>query len=280
MNKLIVIISLLAFSIISCDQKKSTTETINHPENIKSDSIKPIIEKSEKNIISNPLIGNWILNGYIDSILKNRMIFKYSMSIASTAYLIKFNDHDTCKMIGYHENADLPFMDKLNSIYKFGYDTTQYWIIKLIDENRISVNEFVDSTYFKSFRADPTTYYYYKSEESAKINIHEYFTNEIFVGKYKNIDNNDIVIFSPDSKIKGFDFANEFEIIVNFGEYSPASCDVIRLSKKDNLTNEDYYHWKFISDTLLIFGMDGDYDSESGFYKAEIDKLKYKLVKD
>lgn len=273
MRHIYYLILILVFS--SCNFQAKNHSEIKSSDEVSKD-VDSVKHKSKDNY---GLKGEWILSSYIDSVIINKAIYKFSNGFASTAYLIKF-DEDTCRLFGFHENADLPLIDKTDSSYSFGYSLDQYWIIKQIDSNTLSVKEYIDTNQFKSYKPDNKEYQYKKNDTQLPIDdIKEYFIDKLFKGKYENLSNGSIVEFSNNNQINNLDSIKYYNLIIDFWDYSPGNYDVIILSKSKNNDIKDMYHWYFNGDTLNILNLVGNYDDESGFYQAEPNKVVYKLKK-
>ena len=220
--------------------------------------------------------GVWNLTYYFDSCLQRKELYNYSLSAASYACQIIFDNNDSCLFNGYHESQYLP-LKKIDSFtYKAGNDDKQFWILKFVQNDGsmiLYMHEFVDTSYFESLRPDKRQYQYKKGNEKIE-NIPNFILTNLFIGKYRDKKTNNILELSADSRVSGLKGFKYYNVITDFLEYCPGSFDALYFSNdKGNLDVKHLYGWEFKGNLLIIRKLKGKYNDDSGLYEAQLSEI-------
>ena len=218
------------------------------------------------------LFGKWISSEYLDSTVVNRSIYEYSGGFASAAYALEIDTSYNCYMKGFHEECEVPMIEWNEQSAQYSFDAEQIWTVKLVKNDLMKMS----MTYNDNTTA-PT--FYKRLKEDFPNDIEEYFMREIFIGSYRNLQNNELVRLTQEGTVENLDSISKYEIVVDFWDNPAGDFDMIYL-KKENSYNVDYLHaWKFNGDTLLIKSLQITIDYDSGFYQGEPADIKYRLLK-
>ena len=223
-------------------------------------------------LAQNELAGTWQLSTYIDSVLTNKELRKFSGIPASYCYQITIEQNkDEIDLTGYHEGGPIPIIEQKNNWMKVGYGPEQFFIIELLDKQTLKFEEgkmesatniHIDSTIHIFNRKPPV---------SDLISIF----NKLIAGTYK-LKGSDVV-FMETGALSGLDNFSRFELTIDFWEYPPGDFDSILLTRDDGTS--EYRKWEIQGDNLILTELERSVDEESGMYIYKAGSKLLKLTK-
>lgn len=204
------------------------------------------------------LEGNWVLTNYFDNIMRYKAIAQFRITtLASNAWAFRISN-DSIHTAGlvhgmnlacYKDTNIVAFIDLYNDItFNLLYDMQANTITaqrkKYPNEKYIyrkatgKLNEILTNTPFNSELWDVMA---------------QYYTEELIAGTYKNVvDDDNILILSPDGTMSGFGKYNHYSIYTFFGTYFPFD-NHDALTFTDTITGKcSYFTWKLNNNKLTL----------------------------
>ncbi|PHR46510.1 MAG: hypothetical protein COA32_10220 [Fluviicola sp.] len=201
--------------------------------------------------------GKWILTEYIDSIIIDKSISKHRMKELSwTAIVLDISDSliksygsimkpiDTIRNL---KSDTLGILNHWGTKWQLSYnrDNSRLEAVNLDSLNEKYTFRRMTDDENKIIKIDTTDHFQIRN------GLTNYFTQNIFTGKYIDILNNDTIVFHSDGSITGSRKYISFKPNIYFGTSHPfRNKDVIYLYNNDSIIS--YLNWKY-SDRFITF---------------------------
>ena len=224
---------------------------------------------SEDNIEKPEYNGVWILSNYIDTIIRNRDIVKFTMEPLVWSSIGMIIENDTISSRG-------SFSFRINT----NHVETDSFLVRNIyteaDSIGLKYSKVDDKIYVvrRGFRSEKKYLFIYRratKDELILFNdfkngdnfghferfLQDLFSDRIFVGSYRSLnEKNRTIEFRDDNTVVGFSGYQSFEVDIHFGTYHPEGNNNIILLRilqnESRRVNTTCYRWEFKKDTLVL----------------------------
>lgn len=200
------------------------------------------------------LKGTWGLTNYFDTIVANKEIAKYRLQTPTWFAILIEIGTDSLENWGSIEQAKYPLKRSSDTLtvlssYVTGYD---WYLVKNGFELQlipVPNKENTDSTIYIFRKRDDLNYF--TKEGVFEENVTHYFNDQLFKGKYLNIDTKQEVVFADNGKFIGMKGFNSYEVRNYFGTlHMYHNLDVIYFSNGNGEFKQ--YNWVFSGKELLL----------------------------